>query len=102
VRPGAANSLGQLLVGSTEVVKQLLIGSGLLQRVKLLAVQVLDERVTQQISVGSVPDNGRDLYQTGALGCPPPALTHDQLVVAAAYGAYHYRLQQPDLADRVS
>ena len=51
---------GQLVVGAAEVVQQLLVGGGLLQRVELAAVQVLQQGVAQQVVVGRVPDDGRD------------------------------------------
>src|SRR5271154_697737 len=102
VRPGTTNPLGQLLMGGTEVIEQLLIGRCLFEWIELLAMQVLDERVAEQLGVGSVPDNSRDLHQTGALRRPPAALAHDQLVLAAADRAYDYGLEEPYFTDRVS
>ena len=50
-----------------EVVQQLLVGGRLLQRVELLAVQVLDQRIAQQVVVGGLPDDGRDDVDAGQL-----------------------------------
>ena len=54
---------GQLVVGAAEVVQQLLVGRGLLERVELAAVQVLQQGVPQQVVLGGLPDDGRH-------GCP--------------------------------
>ena len=89
----------ELLVGAAEVVEQLGVGGRLLQRVQLLAMQVLQQRVAQHRLVGGLANDGRDLGELGELGRPPAALTHDELVVLAAERAHDDRLQQPDLAD---
>ena len=60
VRPGAADPLRELLVGGAEVVEQLLVGGGLLERVELLAVQVLDQGIAQQLVVLGLLDDGAD------------------------------------------
>ena len=51
VRAGAADLARQFLVGRAEVIQQLLVGRGLFQRVELLPVQVLDQRVPEQVVV---------------------------------------------------
>ena len=43
-RAALADSIGDLLVGQVEVLDQLLVGGGLLERGEILAMQVLDER----------------------------------------------------------
>ena len=60
LRARAADPAGQLLVGAAEVVEQLLVGGRLLQRVELRAVQVLQQRVAQQVVVGRVADDRGD------------------------------------------
>ncbi len=101
MRPGAADLPGQLLMGGTEVIQQLLVGRGLFQRVKLLAVQVLHESVAQQVIIRGGAHDGRDIGQARALRGAPPPLSHDQLEPARTHLADHHRLQQPDLADRL-
>src|SRR5580692_4834185 len=101
MRPGAPDLLCQLLVGGAEVIEQLLIGRRLFQRVKLLAVQVLDQGIPEQVIVLGLLDDGADLGQAGPLRGPPSALTHDELVPAGPGRANDYRLEQADLLDRL-
>ena len=82
VRAGAAYLLRELLVGGAEVVKQLLVGRCLLERVELLAVQVLDQGVPEQVVVLGLLNDGADLGQPGPLGGAPPPLAHDELIPA--------------------
>ena len=82
MRAGTADLLRELLVGGAEVVEQLLVGRGLLERVELLAVQVLDQGVPEQVVVLRLLDDGADLGQPGALGGAPAAFAHDELVPA--------------------
>jgi len=63
----AAYLLGQLLVGGTEIVQQLLVGRRFFQRVKLLTVQVLDQGVSEQVVVLRLFDDGADLGKASAL-----------------------------------
>ena len=51
-------------MGRAEVVQQLLVGRGLFQRVELLAVQVLDQCVPEQVIVLGLLDDGADLGQS--------------------------------------
>ena len=60
LRPAAADPGGQLLVRAAEVVEQLLVGGRLLERVQLGAVQVLQQRVAEQVVVAGLPDDRRD------------------------------------------
>src|ERR1700761_208414 len=99
VRAGPADLTGELLVGGAEVVQQLLVRSGLLQGVKLLPVQVLHQRVAQQVGVGGLPHDRRNVLEIGSLAGPPATLTHDELVVTGHDLADNNRLEQPDLAD---
>jgi hypothetical protein len=105
LRPGPADPPGEVLVGAAEVVEELLVGGGFFERVELGPVQVLQQRVAQQVVVGGFPDDCRDPVQTGRLGRPQPALPHDELV-AGPVGVLpgppdHDGLQDPDLPDRV-
>src|SRR5699024_8418364 len=79
VRSRAAQPLGELAVRGPEVVQELLVGSGLLQRVELLALEVLQERVPEQFVVTRAPDDRGYALETGLLAGPPPALPHDEL-----------------------
>jgi hypothetical protein len=99
VRAGAADLARQFLVGGTEIVQELLVGRGLFQRVELLAVQVLDQGVPQQLVVLGLLDDGADLGQPGPLAGAPSALAHDELIPAGPGRTDHHRLQQADLPD---
>jgi len=88
-------------VGGAEVVQELLVGRGLFQRVELLPVQVLDQRVPEQVIVLRLLDDGADLGQPGPLRGAPAALAHDQLVPAGPDRADDHGLQQADLSDRL-
>ena len=99
--PGAADPRGQLLVGAAEVLEELLVGRGLLERVQLRAVQVLQQRVAQHGGVVGVADDRGDGGQPGLLRGPQPALPHHQLVAVRTGAPHHDGLEQPDLADRV-
>src|SRR5450759_4954804 len=113
----AAYPGGQLVVGATEVVQQLLIGRCLLQVVELTAVQVLQECVTKKIIVIGVLDDGWNGRQSGSLSRSPTTFTHDELkqrlfdpvrVVTCSVGQFlgpngppHHRPNNADLTDRV-
>ena len=99
VRAGAAYLLRELLVGGAEIVEQLLVGRGLFERVELLAVQVLDQGVPEQVVVLRLLDDGADLGQPGTLRGTPPPLAHDELVPARPGRTDHHRLEQADLPD---
>ena len=76
----ASNPVSQLFMGGAEVLEQLLVGGGLLEGVQLAPVQVFQQSVAEEVIVGGVTDNCGDGFQAGGLYCPPPALTHNQLV----------------------
>ena len=99
VRARSAYLAREFLVGSTEIVEELLVGGGLFQRIELLAVHVLDQGIAKQVVVLSLLDDGADLGQPGALGGTPPPLAHDELVPARPGRADHHRLEQADLPD---
>jgi hypothetical protein len=91
----------QFLVGGTEIIKKLLVGRGLFERIELLTVQVLDQGVPEEFVVLSLLDDGADLGQPGPLASPPSTLTHDELVPAGPDRTDDHRLQQADLPDRL-
>ncbi len=85
-------------MGHVEVDQQLLVGGRFLQRVEVLAVDVLQERVPQQLVVLGQANHRGDGLKPGCLGGADPALAHDDLV-AVALGPDHDRLQHPDGLD---
>ena len=65
MRARAADLLCQLLVRRAEIIEKLLVCGSFLQRVELLAVQVLDQGVAQEVSVGGFPDDRGDQLEVG-------------------------------------
>ena len=60
LRTGAPDAAGELLLRDAEVLEQLLVGGRLFERVQLRAMQVLQQRVAEQMLVGGVADDGGD------------------------------------------
>lgn len=72
-RTRPTDSRGQLLMGDFELVEKLLVGRRLLQWVQLCAVNVLQQRVTEEVVIRGLPHNCRDGVQTRLLcGAPTP------------------------------
>ncbi len=99
-RATAADALRELVVGDAEFLEQLLVGSSLLQRIELGAVDVLQQRVAQHGVVGCAAHYGRDGLEAGGGRRAQAALAHHQLV-AVGDAPHHHRLQHPELAHRV-
>ena len=78
LRAAAPDPVGQLLVRHAELLEQLLVGGGLLQRVELDPVDVLQQRVAQQRVVGGVADDGRDACRVRPAG--PPASRRSPMI----------------------
>jgi hypothetical protein len=85
-------------VRASEVVEELLVGGRLLERVQLRPVEVLQQRVAQQVAVVRLADDRRDRRQARRLRRAPATLAHDELVPVTD-GADDDRLQHADLAD---
>ncbi len=87
-------------MGELELLDQLLVGSGLLERVEILAVEVLHHRLFERREVVGHPDQHGHRRQTGPFGSTPPALAGDQLVVAVVDLTDEERLQDAHFAHR--
>ena len=79
LRAGPPDAAGELVVRAAEVLEQLLVGRRLLEGVELAAVEVLQQRVAQQVVVVGLLDDGGDRLETGLLGGAPAPLAHDEL-----------------------
>ncbi len=99
-RARPAHLLGHRLLGELEVLHQLLVGGGFLQRVEVLAVQVLHQGLLQRQHVVHRAHHHRDGRQPGPLGRPPPPLAGDQLVALVPDLSHEDRLQDAQLGDR--
>ena len=100
-RPALADTGRDLVVGEREILDQLLIRGGFLERVQLLALDVLDDGVLQHRGVVGDPHHGRDRLEPDPPRRAPAALAGDQLVAAALRGPDEHGLEDADLADRV-
>ena len=92
-------------MSALEVLQQLLVGRRLLQGVELDSVQVLQERVTQQIDIVGVSNDRRNRLQPGFLGSTKTTLTHNELIPkllsrSSRHLAHHNRLQQTHFSNR--
>jgi len=71
-RTAATDSLGHQLLGQTEIFHQLLVGRGLFERVEILAMQVLDQRMLEGGGVFDLPNDRPNVQQSGSF-CGAPA-----------------------------
>ena len=89
-----------VVVGQGEVLDELLIRGGFLERVQLFALHVLDDRLLEhRCVVGGADDRGDRLEPDPARGTPA-ALARDQLEAVAA-GPNQDGLEHTDLTDRL-
>jgi hypothetical protein len=99
VRARHAQPLRERLLLETELLEQLAEGSAELDRVQVLAVDVLDQGLAERFRVVALPDHGGHGRQTGELGRPQAPLPRDQLEAVPGL-AHDDRLQDAHLADR--
>ena len=86
----------------TELVEQALIALGLLDRVEVLALEVLDEGGGERVGVAERADEARHLGEAGRLGGAPAALAGDDLEAGGIGGmrAHQDGLEDAAGADR--
>jgi hypothetical protein len=89
-------------VGVPEFLDQLLIGSGLLQDVQVLTMEVLDQRLFEAVDFVRLLHEHGDGLQPGPSSRTPPSLTGDQLVLVGGTLdlSDEDRLEHPELLDR--
>ena len=85
-RAGSTDPRRDLVLAQPEVVDQLAIGVGGLERIEILALEVLDEGELELIAIGELPHDGRDPLETGRLGGAKAALAGDELVAIDRFG----------------
>jgi hypothetical protein len=98
--PALSNPRGHLLVGQPEVLDELLVRRSFLNRVEVLAVEVLDERLGDTGDFVSCPHEGWDTLEPGPSGCTPPPFASDDLIVVIAQIPDEDRLKDADFPDR--
>ena len=79
-RAGPTDPGRDVLVAEPELIDELAIRIGRLERIQVFALEVLDERQFELLSIGELADDGRDPVEPGGLGRAQPALTGDELV----------------------
>ena len=79
-RSGSTDARRDLVLAEPEVVDQLAIGVGGLERVEVVALEVLDERQLELVAIGELADDRRDPLEAGRLGGAKTALAGDELV----------------------
>ncbi|SKT47855.1 Uncharacterised protein [Mycobacteroides abscessus subsp. abscessus] len=89
-------------MGDFELVEKLLVGRRLFQWVQLCAVNVLQQRVTEEVVIRGLPHNCRDGIQARLLCGAPTPLPHHQLIVTVVDHAHHDRLHHAELTDRMN
>ena len=99
-RPAAPDAAGELLFGEPEVLDQRRAGARLVDRIEVLADDVLDQRHLQPLGPLGLADDRRHLLEAGLLGRAPAALAGDQLVAAVGEGADEQRLDDAAGLDR--
>ena len=90
---------GDLLLGEAELVLQAVERLRLLDRVQLLALDVLDEGQLEEVLVRDLAHRDRDRGEAGRLRRPEAPLPRDDLV-ALSPPPHQDRLHDPALADR--
>jgi hypothetical protein len=79
--PALADLGRDLFLGELELLHQLLVTLGFLERVKVLALEIFDEGEFEHGRVVGLPDNHRDVLQPGQLRRPPTAFAGNQFEV---------------------
>lgn len=104
LRTRPSDPLGQFLLGTTEIFKQLTIGSCFFQRVQLGAMQVLQQRISQKVRIIHIPNNRRNSGKAGIFSSTQPSLTHDELIAPSFVRllSNHNRLKDTDLTNAVN
>ena len=95
-----AHTIGNFVVREAEVLDELLVRRRLLERVQLLALDVLDDRLLQHGGVVGMTDDGGDRLHAYAPGGAPAPFACDQLVALTA-SPHEDRLEDPDFTNRL-
>ena len=97
-RAGTTDAGREAILGEPELVDELAIRVGGLDRVEVLALEVLDERELELIAIGQLAHERRDPVEAGGLRRAQPPLTGDELVAVDRLG-HEDRLEDAVLRD---
>ena len=79
-RSCATDAVRDFLLAEPELLDQLAVRLRGLERIEILALEVLDEGDLELLAVGELADDRRDAFETGRLGGTQPPLAGDELV----------------------
>ena len=85
-RSRATDPLGEVVLGEPELLDELAVGVGGLDRVEVLALEVLDERELELLAIGQLAHDRRDPLEAGRLRGAQAALAGDELVAVDRLG----------------
>jgi hypothetical protein len=98
--PVLADAAGDFVLGVAVLLDQPAVGRGLLDGIKVRALDVFDKRQFQQLDIRRLADDDRDGCQPGQPRGLQPALPGDELVTARSVAGDDQRLDDAVLADR--
>ena len=97
-RSGTTDPRRDFVLAEAELVDELSVGFRRLERIEILALQVLDQRELELVAIGELAHDCRDAFEAGGLRGPEPALAGDELVAVDRLG-HEDRLDDAVLAD---
>jgi hypothetical protein len=97
--PAFADRVGKLLLGVAELFEKLPECQGLIERIEIAALDVLDQRDLQGLSIVEFADKRWNLVNSGALGRTPPAFARHNLELAVRARPHDQRLQESLVPD---
>ena len=97
-RSGPADPRRDLVLAEAELVDELSVGLRRLERIEVLALEVLDEGELELVAVGELADDRRDAFEAGGLRGPEATLAGDELVAVDRLG-HEDRLEDAVLGD---
>lgn len=101
VAPGLSDGLADRILCQPELGEETAVAFSLLDRVKILTLEIFDERSGHGLGIGEIPEEGRHAVQTGRLGGAPSAFARDDLIAIriGRVGPNEKRLEEAADAD---
>ena len=98
VARASPDALGDSLLGEPELLDELPVGEGLVDRVEIGALDVLDERELELVPIGELAHQGGDALEAGEASRADTSLPGDELVAVDGLG-HEDGLEDAVLAD---